>query len=107
VDDLVERLRAVLAEQERRIDRRERDAELRAEPRERWEQHHYAAAQRLERLRTIQAHREMVARLETARVARDAAVDTPLAGATRLVVRLNEENVRLLLRIYFPESADG
>jgi hypothetical protein len=55
-------------------------------------------------LRTIQAHREMVTRLETALVARDAAVDTLLAGATRLVVRLNEENVRLLLPIYFPES---
>lgn len=61
-DDLIERLRGALYERERRIDRRERDAELRAEPRERWQQHHYAAAERLERLRTIHAHRKILDR---------------------------------------------
>ena len=31
-----------------------------AEPRERWEQHHYAAAERLERLRSVAAHRKIL-----------------------------------------------
>jgi hypothetical protein len=105
VDDLIERLREALAERERRIDRRERDAELRAEPRERWEQHHYAAAERLERLRTIHAHRKVIERYETTALVSHAAADgTLLAGAARLSLRIHRETVELLASIYFPEG---
>jgi len=51
-------------------------------------------------LRVVQSHREILDRYETAIVARDAAVDTPLAGATRMALRIREEAVLSLLRIY-------
>jgi hypothetical protein len=57
-------------------------------------------------LRTIQAHRKVLERYETALVCRDAAVDTPLAGATRIALRLEREHLELVASIYFPES-DG
>jgi hypothetical protein len=55
-------------------------------------------------LRTIQAHRKIVERYETAVIARDAAVDTPLAGATRMALRLEREHLELVASIYFPEG---
>lgn len=55
-------------------------------------------------LRTIQAHRALLERYDTAIVARDAAEGTLLAGATRMSLRIHEENVRLVASIYFPES---
>jgi hypothetical protein len=63
-EDLVDQLRFALDEREQGMTHREIDARLVVEPRERWEQHHYAAAERLERLRTIQAHREILGRHE-------------------------------------------
>jgi hypothetical protein len=57
-------------------------------------------------LRTIQAHRKVLERCEIALIARDAAVDTPLAGATRMALRLEREHLELVASIYFPES-DG
>lgn len=66
--------------------------------------HHIAFHDPAHALRTIQAHRKIIERYETAVIARDAAVDTPLAGATRMALRLEREHLELVASIYFPES---
>lgn len=55
-------------------------------------------------LRSVAAHRKIIERYEIAVIARDAAVDTPLAGATRMALRLARENVEIVASIYFPED---
>lgn len=46
-------------------------------------------------LRDVAADRQLVEHYETALVARDAAVGTPLAGATRMQLRLTERVLRV------------
>jgi hypothetical protein len=58
-------------------------------------------------LRTIQAHRKIVERYETAVVSRDAAVGTLLAGATRMSLRIHEETLQLIAAIYLPDIETG
>lgn len=100
---MVLRLRAALDHREQGISHhRDRDARLVAEPRERWEQHHYAAAERLERLRTIQAHRRLLDRHHVGG-------QSPWTGdmTARCVSCFQQspcETVRDLASIYFPES---
>lgn len=56
-------------------------------------------------LRTVQAHREILDRYETAIVSRDAAEGTALAGATRMSLRIRREAVLAIAAIY--ESRPG
>lgn len=69
---------------------------------------HMAANDPAHVLRSVAAHRKLLERYETAVIARDVAVDTPLAGATRMALRLAQETLEIVASIYFPEeTTDG
>lgn len=55
-------------------------------------------------LRTIKAHRAILAAYETALVSHEVAAGTALAGATRMSLRIRKEAVDAVASIYFPES---
>lgn len=97
--DLVERLRAALDEHERYGKSIEGVPSGQVYDGERWMD---VLVDGAHVLRTVQAHRKILDRYETALVARDAAVDTVLAGATRLSLRVHEETVRLIAAVYLP-----
>lgn len=65
---------------------------------------HIAAQDPPSVLRSVAAHRKVIEAYETAVVCRNAAVDTPLAGATRMALRIRAEHLDWVASIYFPEE---